>query len=133
MNQTNMRNFAKQYNKMAVQTGVDTGSPHRLVQMLLGGALEKIAIAKGHLDRGNMVEKGRHIRWAVSIIEGLRTSLDMEQGGDIARNLQDLYDYMKRVLLEAHVSNNTLQLDEVSSLLREIKDAWDAISPQSGI
>ncbi len=132
MNQTTMRNFAKHYNKMAVQTGVDAGSPHRLVQMLLEGALEKIAIAKGHLTRGDMEEKGRHIRWAVSIIEGLRASLDMEQGGDIARNLQDLYDYMKRVLLDAHVSNNTDQLDEISSLLREIKDAWDAISPESG-
>jgi flagellar protein FliS len=132
MNQTNMRNYAKHYNKMAVQTGVESGSPHRLVQMLLEGALEKIAIAKGHLDRGDMEGKGHHIRWAVSIIEGLRTSLDMEQGGDIASNLNDLYDYMKRVLLEAHVSNNVDQLDEVSSLLREIKEAWDAIAPETG-
>jgi flagellar protein FliS len=132
MNTTYARNFANKYNKMAVQTGVDSGSPHRLVQMLFEGALEKIAVAKGHLDRGETPQKGRHISWAISIIEGLRASLDMEQGGDIATNLNDLYDYMKRRLLEANIANDGTILDEVSSLLREIKDAWDAIAPGKG-
>ena len=132
MNTTYARNFANKYNKMAVQTGVDSGSPHRLVQMLFEGALEKIAVAKGHLKRGAIPEKGRHISWAISIIEGLRASLDMERGGEIAGNLNDLYDYMKRRLLEANLASDPALLDEVASLLREIKDAWDAIAPESG-
>ena len=133
MNTTYARNFANKYNKMAVQTGVDSGSPHRLVQMLFEGALEKIAVAKGHLDRGQIPEKGRHISWAISIIEGLRASLDMDRGGDIANNLSDLYDYMKRRLLEANLANDSQILDEVSSLMREIKEAWDAIAPGRGM
>jgi len=117
---------------MAVKTVVEDGSPHRLVQMLFEGALGKIAVAKGHMERGEVPEKGRHISWAISIIDGLRSSLDMEKGGDIARNLNDLYDYMTRRLMEANMANNPALLDEVSSLLREIKDAWDAIAPGKG-
>ncbi len=125
--------FAKQYNSMAVKSVVEDGSPHRLVQMLFDGALGKIAVAKGHMDRGEIAEKGRHISWAISIVEGLRSSLDMDKGGDIASNLNDLYDYMKRRLLEANMTNDPAILDEVSSLLREIKDAWDAIAPEPGM
>ena len=124
--------YAKQYNKMAVQTAVDTGSPHRLVQMLFDGALGKITVAKGHLGRGEIAQKGQNISWAISIIEGLRSSLDMEKGGEIDANLDGLYDYMKRRLVEANISNDSTMLDEVASLLRDIKGAWDAIAPGPG-
>lgn len=126
------RGYAKHYNKIAVQTAVDAGSPHRLVQMLFEGAIEKVAVAKGHLGRGEIPQKGQNISWAISIIEGLRSSLDMDQGGEIAVNLDGLYDYMKRRLVQANMRNDSGMLDEVSSLLREIKDAWDAISPGHG-
>jgi flagellar protein FliS len=133
MKATYARNPANKYNKMALHTGVDASSPHRLVQMLFEGALEKIAVAKGQMERKDTGAKGQHISWAISIIEGLRASLDMEAGGEIARNLNDLYDYMKRRLVEANLSNDMAVLDEVSSLLREIKDAWDAIAPGPGL
>ncbi len=124
--------YAKHYNKMAVQTEVDEGSPHRLVQMLFAGAIEKIVVAKGHLGRGEIAQKGQNISWAISIVEGLRMSLDMEQGGEIATNLDNLYDYMKHRLVEANRANDSAMLDEVVSLLHDIKGAWDAISPESG-
>jgi flagellar protein FliS len=79
------------------------------------------------MQRGNIAEKGANISWAISIIEGMRASLDLDAGGDIARNLNDLYDYMGRRLLEANMRNDAKALDEVMSLLREIKTGWDAI------
>ncbi|HIO14714.1 MAG TPA: flagellar protein FliS, partial [Chromatiales bacterium] len=64
---------------------------------------------------------------AVSIINGLRMSLDKTQGGEIAQNLDDLYDYMSRRLMEVSRDNDLAKLDEVTSLILEVKSAWDAI------
>ncbi len=115
------------YGEVAVSSDVAYASPHRLVQMLMEGALDKIATAKGYIERGEHEGKSRHISWAISIINGLRSSLDLEQGGEIANNLDDLYDYMTRRLMDAVASNDTAILDEVSSLMTEIKSAWDAL------
>jgi len=117
----------QQYGEFDAKTNLFEASPHRLVQMLLEGALDKIAIAKGHMERGHVAEKGRHISWAISIVDGLRTSIDKSSGGEIAENLDDLYDYIGRRLLEANVADDVSMLDEVVSLLREIKSAWDVI------
>jgi flagellar protein FliS len=117
----------KQYGKVAVGSEVEFASPHRLVQMLMEGALEKVAAAKGYMARGEIAAKGEHISWAISIIGGLQGSLDLEAGGEIARNLDDLYDYMTRRLAEANIENDVAILDEVMSLLLEIKNAWDSM------
>ena len=126
-----VRNALDQYSQNAVQTRIESASPHRLIQMLLEGALGKIAAAKGHMDRGEIRPKGEQIGSAISILEGLKTSLDMEKGGEIARNLEDLYTYMERRLIEANSSNDISLLDEVSDLLKQIKEAWDAIADQA--
>jgi flagellar secretion chaperone FliS len=123
-----VRNALDQYSRNAVQTGVEAASPHRLTQMLMEGALDKIAAAKGNMERGSIQAKGDQIGSAISILEGLRTSLDMEKGGEIAQNLDDLYTYMERRLFESHKNNDLAILDEVSDLLRQIKEAWDAIA-----
>jgi len=115
------------YRKVGTQTGVEAATPHRLIQMLLEGALEKINLAKGYMQRGSIAEKGSHISWAISIIDGLRMSLDKTSGGEIAENLDALYDYMGRRLTEANIHNDESMLDEVSGLLLEIKSAWDAV------
>jgi flagellar secretion chaperone FliS len=115
------------YSQVAVDANATYGSPHRLIQMLLEGALEKIASANGHMMRGHIAAKGKQIGWAISIIGGLRTSLDMEAGGEIAQNLEALYAYMSRRLFHANLQNDIAALDEVAGLLREIKSAWDAI------
>lgn len=116
-----------QYKSVSVSSGVEGATPHRLVQMLMEGALDKIATAKGLMGRKDIAGKGQHISWAISIINGLKSSLDMKAGGEISSNLDDLYDYMNRRLLEANVNNDIGILDEVSSLLLEIKSAWDAM------
>ena len=116
------------YNQVDNYTGVIEASPHRLVQMLLDGALGKIAVVKGLMMRNDVGKKGEVIGQAISIIGGLRSSLDMEAGGDIATNLDDLYEYMERQLIKANINNDIALLDEVVILLREIKEAWDSIS-----
>lgn len=119
-----------QYRKVGTQSEVEMADPHRLIQMLMEGALEKIAKAKQYMSVRNVPEKGRHVSWAISIIDGLRLSLDKEKGGEIAANLDALYDYMTRRLVQANAENNAAYLDEVASLLREIKSGWDAIPPE---
>ncbi len=117
----------QQYKNMSVQGGVDSATPHRLIQMLMEGALEKIATAKYHMEKNEISKKGENISVAISIIDGLRVSLDKSTGGEIAQNLDDLYEYMGRVLLQANLKNDVSLLDEVSKLINEIKSAWDAI------
>ena len=131
MSVAGVRNALDQYSRNAVQARIESASPHRLIQMLLEGALGKIAAAKGHMERGEIQPKGAQIGSAISIMEGLKASLDMEKGGEIAQNLEDLYSYMERRLIEANSNNDTSLLDEVSDLLKQIKEAWDAIADQA--
>ncbi|MCL5974799.1 MULTISPECIES: flagellar export chaperone FliS [Methylophaga] len=115
------------YGRGAVASEVNFASPHRIIQMLMEGALSKIATAKGCIARNDIAEKSRQITWGMNIIQGLRTSLDAQKGGEVAANLDSLYEYMGRRLLEANVTNDVAILDEVSSLLMEVKAGWDNI------
>lgn len=130
MVKSRMKSALSQYQSVSVKSGIEDATPHRLVQMLMEGALDKIAAAKGHMVRNEPADKGRYISWAISIVSGLQSSLDMESGGELSRNLDDLYDYMVRRLGEAGVKNDPAILDEVSSLLLEVKSAWDVIPSQ---
>ncbi len=123
----NPRGAFEKYNQVRAHAHVEGASPHRLIQLLMDGALEKIRVAKGVMARNDVAEKVRHINWALSIIDGLRQSLDVEKGGEIAQNLEALYDYMQRRLIAANIENDAKILDEVASLLIEIKTAWDAV------
>lgn len=127
MTYTDPRSALNQYAKVKTSSGIEDATPHRLIQMLMEGALEKIHLAKGFMERNEIAEKGSHISWAISIIDGLRVSLNKEAGGEIAENLDNLYDYMERRLVEANLHNDVSILDEVSGLMLEIKGAWDAI------
>lgn len=116
-----------QYHSNDVAGAMGDASPHQLVQMLLAGALERLAQAKGGVLRGDRAQKLQGVAKAVAIIEHLRLNLDHDGGGEIARNLENLYDYMVRRLLKANVDDDVRILDEVSGLLRDVKSAWDAI------
>ncbi len=127
MNMAKPHSAVQQYNTVSVSSGVESASPHRLIQMLMLGALEKINTAKGHMVRGEVSSKGGNISWAISIIDGLRASLDLNTGGEIAQNLDDLYDYMTRRLARANIEGDVDILDEVASLLHSIKASWDEV------
>jgi flagellar protein FliS len=115
------------YRSTSVHSGLEAADPHRLIVMLMDGALERITTARGCMQRGDMVEKARLLNRAVSIVGELRNSLDLKAGGQIAENLGELYDYMCRRLLKATSENRIEMLDEVSGLLQQIRSAWVAI------
>lgn len=121
----------KQYQQMSAHGAVMDATPHRLIQMLLDGAISRIVTAKGHMERNKIAEKGEQISKAMSIIEGLRNSLDFEQGGEIAQNLDDLYEYITNILFKANRDNNLDLLTEAGHLLGQIKGAWDQIPDEA--
>ncbi|HED17024.1 MAG TPA: flagellar export chaperone FliS [Gammaproteobacteria bacterium] len=127
MSYPNIQTAVNQYKQVGVQSGLTDATPYRLVQMLMEGALERVSKAKGTMQRHDFIEKGRYITSAMSIIDGLRGSLDFEVGGEIAVNLDNLYEYMNRRLMEANTSNNPDLLDEVSQLMSTIKEGWDGV------
>jgi len=126
MTHPNKRALSK-YGNVAAQAEGDYASPHRLVQMLMEGVLDKVATAKGCVQRQDLAGKSEQITWASSILNGLRASIDADKGGEIAANLDDLYSYMLQRLIDANVGNAVEPLDEVMSLMVEIKGAWDVM------
>lgn len=121
----------KQYQQTSVHSGVMDASPHRLIQMLLDGALSRILSAKGALRQNDIAKKGEQIGSAISIVDGLKASLDFKQGGDISKNLDALYEYINHILLQANIKSDEALLDEAGKLLSQIKMGWDAISPNA--
>lgn len=125
------KNPAKQYQSMSAHTGVMDADPHRLVHMLLNGAIDKLSQAKGYMNNKDYEKKGNSLSAAISIIGGLQSSLDTERGGEIAKNLEDLYDYMVRQIFTANLENDLSLVDEVIGLLNEIRSAWMEIRDQA--
>lgn len=116
-----------QYRQVGVQTGIVDASPHKMIEMLFKGAAEKLARAKGAIERKDLATQGENISKAIRIIDTLRVSLDHKKGGEIAGNLETLYDYMVRRLTKANMDSDVKVIDEVSTLLNEISSAWDSI------
>lgn len=122
-----MNNLAKEYQSIRVSSGVEDASPHRLIQMLMEGFIDRVASAKGNMTQGNLAEKGMLISKAIEIARGLKASLDMDRGGEISAQLEELYDYIIRRCLIANRENDPNILDEVMRLMSTIKQGWDGI------
>lgn len=123
MNQAAM----KLYKSTGVQGGVMDASPHQLTLMLITGAQDRVASAKGAILGGEIARKGELLSSAIAIVDSLRASLDHARGGEISTNLAMLYDYMEKRLVEANLASDGGILDEVSSLLMEIRVGWESI------
>ncbi|KPY36720.1 MULTISPECIES: flagellar export chaperone FliS [Pseudomonas] len=118
----------RQYQKIGSQAQTSEASPHRLVQMLMEGGLDRIAQAKGAMSRKEIANKGIFISKAIGIVGGLRDGLDLEKEPTEALIRQDkLYHYMMTRLAEANAHNDQKMLDEVAGLLITVKEGWDAI------
>ena len=118
----------RQYQKIGSQAQTSEASPHRLVQMLMEGGLDRIAQAKGAMSRKEIANKGVFISKAIGIVGGLRDGLDLEKEPTEALIRQDkLYHYMMTRLAEANAHNDQKMLDEVAGLLITVKEGWDAI------
>lgn len=119
---------ANAYAKVGVESGILAASPHQRIVMLFDSYQTSIRLARLHLQAGNIAEKGRAITKAINIVsQGLRASLDLEQGGDIAVQLDQLYDYVVRVLLRANLNNDETALTTAADLLNNVAAAWLAI------
>jgi flagellar secretion chaperone FliS len=118
------------YNSVSAHGGVAAADPHRLVLMLMDGALERLAMARGCMERKDIAGRAQLINRVVQIIGELQASVDVSKG-DVAANLIALYDYMVRGLLKASLGNDVKQLDEAAKVLTEIRGAWAAIPSEA--
>jgi len=120
---------AKAYRRLNVSSMVDSANPQQLIQMMFDGALARLQRAHGCIEHGDVAGRAEGIDGALAIISALQGCLDHEKGGQLAANLDGLYDYMQRRLYRAQVDNDAAIVDEVADLLRTLADAWEAIEP----
>jgi len=119
---------ASAYQRINVETSMHTIDQHQLVSLLYEGVLSSIAAARGALARGDVLTKCNSVSKAVRIIEeGLMTALDREAGGELAQNLEALYDYSLRRLILANAHNDDAMLEEVAHLFEPIAQGWNQI------
>jgi len=128
MHPTTGNDAVHQYRKIGMTNTVNESSPHRLIQMMMEHALAKLNFASGYIERGEIEKKGRAIGDAISLINGLQASLNHKTNSRMSENFDALYAYMMRRLLTANLKDDVGILEEVAGLLRELKDAWDAIA-----
>jgi flagellar secretion chaperone FliS len=125
------RTHANAYQKVRVESGVESADSHQLFVMLLDGYFECINRARGALQSGDVLEKGKAIGKAVRIVEeGLRSALDLQSGGQLAEDLNALYTYIVGRLTIANLKNDAAALDECHRLMQPVREAWVAIRPQ---
>jgi flagellar protein FliS len=117
----------KHYKSVDLRATVETASPQQLISMLLDGALGAMAKSKGAIERKDIQERTTQLNKASDIILGLKDFLDHEKGGEIAANLDALYDYMVRTLSQANLKNDADKVQEVMNLMLEIKAGWVAM------
>ena len=122
----------RQYQKVNSHAQISEASPHRLIQMLMEGGLDRMAQAKGAMSRGDLPQKVVLITKAIDIITGLRQGMDESKAEDkVAFQRQDsLYEYMTIRLTQANAQNDPEIIDEVARLLITVKSGWDEIAPQ---
>lgn len=120
------------YAQVGVESAVLSASPHQLVVLLFDGALSAMKKAMILIEQGDIPGKGQALSKAINIISnGLQSGINHEVGGELAKNLDSLYDYMTRRLLQANLHNDINAINEVVELLNNIADAWKEIGPHS--
>jgi len=124
----NYQAAAASYKQIKTQSGVEDASPHKLIQMLFDGALERMVQAKGAMEHGNVELKGKKINGAINIINGLRENLNHDDASEISDNLEATYEYITRILSQSHIKNDVKKLDEAYVLLNNIASAWREIA-----
>ena len=119
----------KAYKTTSLDAEMAVADPHRIIQMLMQGLLERLAHAKGAIERRDFEAKAVAISKTLSIINGLQDSLDLSYG-KIPQDLYDLYTYMKDRVMDASRDMDCAPLDEVANLMLTIKSGWDQISEE---
>ena len=110
------------------QQSILTATPGQLVVMLYDGCLRFLHQAAYAMREGNVIESNTRLQRAEAIIDELRTTLDMEQGGVVASRLQGIYVFCSKHLIEARLSREPQNIEKVSELLSELRDAWAQVA-----
>jgi flagellar protein FliS len=118
------------YSQTNIESIVHEATPHKLIEMLFKGAKDALAQAMGAIEREDFEAKGKKISKAIEIILNLQTYLDKEKGGEVAENLNGLYTYMAKVLIDANRTNDLERLREISGLLDTVADGWASMSEE---
>lgn len=117
------------YQQVNLETCVSQASPHQLIVLLFDGALNAIKLANLYIQKGDIAGKGKAISKAINIVDnGLKSALDLEQGGEVAENLDRLYHYISQQLVLANLHNSQDKLQTCYDLLNNIADAWREIA-----
>ena len=118
------------YRQVGLETSITGASAHHLVTLLLDGFLEALTEARGAMQAKDMAAKAKALSRAIGIVdEGLRASLNVEAGGELAINLRDLYGYISLRLTQANLRNDSQAIDECAQLIQPVREAWVAIKP----
>lgn len=117
------------YKQVNLETSVSQASPHQLIVLLFDGALNAIRLADLYIQKGDIAGKGKAISKAINIIDnGLKSCLDLDQGGEIAENLDQLYHYISQQLVLVNLHNDREKLQTCFDLLDNIAQAWREIA-----
>ena len=114
------------YQGVGLNAVVEEAKPVEIVRMLFDGFLARVSAAEAHIRSGNMGGKAQAITKAINILNGLRLSLDMDQGYELSERLDSLYEYVALRLFEANVESDLEQLGECRRLINEVRTGWIA-------
>ena len=114
-----------------LETRILSADPTELISILYEAALESVAAAREHLKRGEIRERSNAVTKAVSIVTELSSSLDHTRGGEVSRNLADLYHYISGRLFEANLKQTDGPLAEAQKLLHQLAEGWRAVREQA--
>ena len=115
------------YQRVGGRDQATTADPYQLIQMLMNGALQKLAIGKGAIERKDLEAKSESLTKALSIVGALQEGLDMSVDSEVTVNMFDLYDYTKRQIIDAMTTNKIESVDNSLMVMRNLKEGWDAI------
>lgn len=123
------RDLTAAYRQTAVETRVHEADPHKLVELMLEGAIQRLRTAEACVASGDVARKAKAASEAGAIVDSLSGCLDFQQGGDIAQRLEALYDYASRKIVTANASNDAEGFGEAAALLSDVFSAWKQIKP----
>ncbi len=119
------------YTAVSLDSQISGATPHQLIVLLYDGAINAMKRAEIYFQSGNIARRGEMISRAINIIDnGLRAGLDHDKGGKIAEELESLYEYISRTLLEANLNKSGEKLPHLIALMTGMSETWQAITPQ---
>ncbi len=125
MNTSMRKKLLDQYKNTGIESAVLSATPHKRIALLYENAIRHVRLAKVSVEKGNIEQKSLHTGKAMDIVSGLRAVLDHEKGGELAAQLDALYEFVLRYLLEASRDNAADKYDVVIEVLETLQDGWN--------